>query len=240
MACWCVIAGRNPRYASIALSAVACVLLFWFGRRLSLGSASRVSRRCIADPARFSALAMNADSIASSYRWIEYAAFGPTLEKARLDFLPYAEAARQVLILGEGDGRFLARLLEVNFQASVVVVEASFNMIRLAQQRVHAIDQSRVVFQQIDAAAQPLPAGQFDLAVSHFFLDVFDCHQAAALISNLSSRLSQGALWLLSEFQEPETGLRRLYARAWLRTMYAFFSLATGLRVSKLPPIPIC
>jgi hypothetical protein len=32
----CVIAGRNPWYTSIALSAVACVLLFWFGRRFSM------------------------------------------------------------------------------------------------------------------------------------------------------------------------------------------------------------
>jgi hypothetical protein len=32
----CVIAGRNEWYTSIALSASACALLFWFGRRLSL------------------------------------------------------------------------------------------------------------------------------------------------------------------------------------------------------------
>jgi hypothetical protein len=32
----CVLAGRNQWYASIAVSAGACALLFWFGRRLSL------------------------------------------------------------------------------------------------------------------------------------------------------------------------------------------------------------
>jgi putative effector of murein hydrolase LrgA (UPF0299 family) len=32
----CALAGRNSWYASIALSAGACTLLFWFGRRLSL------------------------------------------------------------------------------------------------------------------------------------------------------------------------------------------------------------
>jgi hypothetical protein len=34
----CVFAGRNEWYASIALSAGACALLFWFGRRLSLAT----------------------------------------------------------------------------------------------------------------------------------------------------------------------------------------------------------
>ena len=62
---------------------------------------------------------MNADPIASSYRWLEYAAFGLALENARFDFLSHAAAARRVLILGEGDGRFLARLLRCNRQARV-------------------------------------------------------------------------------------------------------------------------
>ena len=52
---------------------------------------------------------MNADRIARSYRWLEYAAFGVALERARFDFLRCAAEARRVLILGEGDGRFLAR-----------------------------------------------------------------------------------------------------------------------------------
>lgn len=179
---------------------------------------------------------MNADRIAASYRWLEYAAFGSTLENARFDFLSYAAAPRRVLILGEGDGRFLVRLLDLNRQASVVVVESSSEMMRLAQQRVPSDDKSRVEFHQINAATQPLPAGEFDLAVSHFFLDVLDCQQAAALISKVNALLSPGAIWLVSEFQEPPGGLRRLHARVWLRAMYAFFGLTTRLRVSKLPP----
>ena len=40
------------------------------------------------------------------------------------------------LILGEGDGRFLAQLLEYNRHATIAVVETSTQMIRLARQRV--------------------------------------------------------------------------------------------------------
>jgi hypothetical protein len=40
----CVLAGRNPWYASIAVSAGACAVLFWIGRRLPLEA-----RRALAD-----------------------------------------------------------------------------------------------------------------------------------------------------------------------------------------------
>jgi ubiquinone/menaquinone biosynthesis C-methylase UbiE len=179
---------------------------------------------------------MNADRIASSYRWLEYAAFGPALEKARFDFLSYATKARRVLILGEGDGRFLARLLKCNPHARVAVVEASARMIQLARQRVPPGERSRVEFYHINAATQPLPEGPFDLVVTHFFLDSLTFPEAETVIFMASALLCPDALWLLSEFQEPAGGIRRLHSRLWLRAMYRFFWLTTGLRASRLPP----
>lgn len=179
---------------------------------------------------------MNADALASSYRWLEYAAFGFALENARFDFLSHAAEARRVLILGEGDGRFLAGLLECNRHASVVVIESSARMIQLARGRIPAEEQWRVEFHAIDAISGPLPDGPFDLAVSHFFLDCFNSHDAGTVIVKVSARLCPGAFWLVSEFQEPSSGLRRLHARLWLATMYRFFAITTGLRASKLPP----
>jgi ubiquinone/menaquinone biosynthesis C-methylase UbiE len=179
---------------------------------------------------------MNADRIASSYRWLEHAAFGLTLEHARFDFLSHAADARRVLILGEGDGRFLVQLLARNRQARVTVVESSARMIQVARQRLGPADQTRVDFHHSDAVAGSLPKGPFDLAVSHFFLDVFESRDAEAIICKVNQQLFPGAHWLLSEFQEPSAGLRRLHARLWLRAMYSFFSITTGLQASKLPP----
>jgi SAM-dependent methyltransferase len=179
---------------------------------------------------------MNADRIAGSYRWLEYAAFGFALERARFDFLSRAAEARRVLILGEGDGRFLARLLRCNRHARVAVIESSARMMELARRRTPASEQARVKFHQIDAVTGALPEGPFDLAVSHFFLDVLDCREAEAVILKVSALLSPGAVWLVSEFQEPAGAVRRLHARLWLGAMYRFFSLTTGLRASRLPP----
>ena len=179
---------------------------------------------------------MNADRIASTYRWLEYAAFGLALEQARFDFISRAAGARRVLILGEGDGRFLARLLGCNRYANVAVVESSARMIQLARERVPPAELSRVEFHHVDAVSQALPPGPFDLAVTHFFLDTLNCRDAGAVISRVNMLLSPGAGWLVSEFQEPLNGARRLHARLWLRVMYSFFSFTTGLKVSELPP----
>src|SRR5580693_3933261 len=72
--------------------------------------------------------------------------------------------------------------------------------------------------------------------VTHFFLDVLDSRDAEAVIGKVSAALSPGAVWLVSEFQEPTAAIRRLHARLWLWGMYGFFALATGLHVRKLPP----
>jgi ubiquinone/menaquinone biosynthesis C-methylase UbiE len=179
---------------------------------------------------------MNFDRIAGSYRWLEYAAFGRALEHARFDFLSRAAEARCVLILGGGDGRFLAQLLCRNRRASVAVIETSARMIQLARERLPPAERSRVAFHQIDAVAGPWPDGPFDLSVSHFFLDCLDYRAAEAVILKMSALLTPGAVWLVSEFQEPPGPIRHLHARLWLGAMYRFFSMATGLRASRLPP----
>jgi SAM-dependent methyltransferase len=179
---------------------------------------------------------MNADRIAGSYRWLEYAAFGLALERARFDFLSHATAARRVLILGEGDGRFLAQLLRRNRRASVAVIETSERMIQLAGQRVPLEERARVKFYQMDAVAGGLPGSSFDLVVTHSFLDILSRHEAEALICKVSALLSPGAGWLVSEFQQPAGRFRRPHARLWLGAMYSFFSMTTGLRATKLPP----
>ena len=178
---------------------------------------------------------MNADPLAASYRWLEYAAFGRALERCRFEFLQRAVAARRILILGEGDGRFLARLVECNSNAQIVVVDSSARMLDLARRRLPAGAHARVEFQHLDALASPLPGGPFDLAVTHFFLDCFDGAAVAAIVAKVNALLHPGALWLVGEFQAPARGWRRLHAQLWLSTMYQFFGITTGLRTSRLP-----
>ena len=161
---------------------------------------------------------MNADPLARWYRWLEYAAFGGALRKRREAFLFELGDPQKVLVLGDGDGRFLQLFTALYPNASVDAVELSPKMIELAQARAPS-----VVFHQADAREFPF-AGQYDLAAAHFFFDCFETDELRALLSRIRT-----TTWLVSEFCG--TGWRRPIVRA----LYFFFRLTTGLRVTSLP-----
>ncbi|WP_051670213.1 class I SAM-dependent methyltransferase [Bryobacter aggregatus] len=177
---------------------------------------------------------MNANPIAVVYRFIEYLAFGTRLERCREKYLFVTTQARRILILGEGDGRFLQQLVAINPTGQIDVIESSEMMVQLAMGRLPVEAHSRVHFYQRDVL--PIPDQHYDLVVTHFFLDCFEPQSVQRIIAAIETQLSPGALWLLSEFQQPPSGFRALHAQLWLRTMYLFFQKTTGLGIAALPP----
>jgi SAM-dependent methyltransferase len=179
---------------------------------------------------------MNCDPIARWYRPLEYLVFGRALERRRFAFLEEAAKARRVLMLGEGDGRFIAEFVKRNPLALVDCVELSHCMLALAQRRLRKLgaDCPRVRFWPGDARTVELN-GEYDLIVTHFFLDCFTVAELEGLVARISARCRPGARWLASEFCLPETGLRRAAAWALIRIMYLFFRITTGLKVKRLP-----
>ena len=165
---------------------------------------------------------MNCDRIARWYRWIEYAGFGRALERRREAFLSDVADARRVLALGDGDGRALAALLAAAPHACVDYIDVSARMLDLARARAGA---KRVHYRCEDARTAPLPATEYDLIVTHFFLDCFDETDLEPLIARLADAATPQARWLISEFR----------GNGWLvRALYFFFRLTTGLRTRRL------
>ena len=177
---------------------------------------------------------MNCDVIAPFYRYLEYAAFGKALERRRFEFLREVFDSRRALVLGDGDGRFTAQLLLTNSKVEVDYVELSGKMIELAKRRIP--EPSRVRFLETDALTYHFPARTYDLIVSHFFFDCFSEQEAGRLIAKISASACDNAQWMIAEFRQPEDGWRAVHAFVWLRSMYLFFRVATGLRTKVLPP----
>ena len=178
---------------------------------------------------------MEIGRLAPWYRWIEYAAFGRALELRRFAFLPHIASARRVLILGEGDGRTLERLLTIAPMARFDVVELSPEMISLA--RLQTNNSDRVAFHCRDARTENWAAGHYDAIVTHFFLDCFSEADARCLIRQLARALAPAGVWLISEFAIPKAGWQRIHAQIWIWAMYRFFRLTTGLSARSLPPV---
>ncbi len=165
---------------------------------------------------------MNCDPIARWYRWIEYAGFGQTLERRREAFLNDVSDVRRVLALGDGDGRALAALLASAPQACVDYIDVSARMLELARERAGS---EHVNYRNQDARTAPLLAAEYDLIVTHFFLDCFDENDLGPLIARLSAAAAPRSRWLISEFR----------GNGWLvRTLYLFFRVMTGLRTRRL------
>ena len=181
---------------------------------------------------------MNFDRLAPHYPWMEKLFAGGLMQRCRTSFLSRTTNCRHALLVGEGTGRFLVELLRANPQILITCVEHCEGMIKQARQRLarERLDESRVRFQQMDVLQWTPPKGQFDLVVTHFFLDCFRAEQLQQLIPLLAESATDQAIWLLADFRVPERGWRRWRACALLASLYLFFKIMTSLSASWLTP----
>lgn len=177
---------------------------------------------------------MNCDRIAPWYAAMEYASFGNALLQTRCRYLDDCRSAKRVLLLGEGDGRFLQRLIKINPTATFDYVDGSARMIEVARRKC---GERRVNFHQLNPVKDELPSGSYDLIVTHFFLDCLSEEEVQHLVAKIAASNNQ-ALWLISEFAIPAHGWRRLRAQLWVGSLYEAFRILTGLSVRQIPDYP--
>ena len=178
------------------------------------------------------------DRVARVYRAMEYLSFGPMLERCRFYFLPGLVHCRRALVLGDGDGRFVARLLAANRHLHADAVDASAAMLDLERKRVSR-EGGELRLRTVCADArsfEPRSSG-YDLIATHFFLDCLTEAETDQLIARGRRHLAPGALWVVSEIQIPEGGRFRAWlARSIVAALYAAFGVLTGLTVREIPP----
>jgi hypothetical protein len=173
--------------------------------------------------------------LARAYRWMEWASFGPMLGACRSSFLPRLTHSRNALVLGDGDGRFTARLMRECPLIRVHAVDASSAMLA-SLSRACGPNAARLTTELADLRSwQPPPATLYDVVVTHFFLDCLSTREVLALASQIRPAVSSGALWVVSEFDVPAGWFGRLVAAPIVHSLYLAFGLLTGLRSRKLP-----
>jgi ubiquinone/menaquinone biosynthesis C-methylase UbiE len=178
------------------------------------------------------------DRVARIYRAMEYLSFGPWLERCRFFHLPGLRTAQRALVLGDGDGRFTARLLATHREIRADAVDLSPAMLHRLRTRVaKAGAQDRITIACTDARTFTPVRKDYDLVATHFFLDCLTTEEAAQLMARVRPCLTPGAVWLVSEFAVPRRGrVRRWMARSVIAALYAAFRVLTGLTVREIPP----
>jgi SAM-dependent methyltransferase len=184
----------------------------------------------------------NFNRLARIYRWMEWASFGPWLGHCRTAFLSEAAGCSYGTVLGDGDGRFAARLLAGNPGIRIDAVDASAAMLKSLAHRAGK-DSARVRTHLADARCWPAAAGSgtaaegpcYDLIATHFFLDCLTGEEIESLATRLRRFASPGAIWLVSEFAIPRNLFGRLVAQPVVSGLYLAFATLTGLTVRTLP-----
>ncbi len=176
----------------------------------------------------------NFNRLARPYRWMEIFSFGPWLMLCRCALLCECRGARHSLALGDGDGRFMARLLGENSAIRVDAVDASPAMLEalLCRAGPHA---ARVRAVHADVRFWQPDNPPYDLIVSHFVLDCLTTEEVQSLAGKLAGAVSPGALWIVSEFAVPGNWFGQLVARPLVAILYLAFGWLTGLQVRSLP-----
>lgn len=157
--------------------------------------------------------------VARVYQCIEYLAFRRLLEEVRgwcLDRLEL-EAGARVLLVGDGDGRFLEMLLARFPRVRVDYLEPSRAMLEVAKNRVR--NDERVRWWQSDL--REWQKSGYTLVVAHFVLDVFAESERGRIVECLVSMLCDRGELVVSDFSGPVTCVSRI--KMWL--MQWFFYL---------------
>jgi ubiquinone/menaquinone biosynthesis C-methylase UbiE len=173
------------------------------------------------------------DFIAPHYRWLESIVFANALQSARTFFLDKIPTPKNVLIAGEGNGRFLQEFARRFPKVRLDCVDASAQMLRLARARLHNQD-DQVRFLQNDLLTWSPEDNKYDLIVTHFFLDCFNETELEKIVATLAQSATQNAILLLADFSIPAGTLRKAHARGWLWTMHRFFRAVAGISARKL------
>ncbi len=166
------------------------------------------------------------------YHRLERIAFGDRLQRARTAFLetltPALLPKSHVLLIGDGDGRFLTSLLQRSPHLTVHYVEPSGSMIKEAQKRVSP--ESQIIWIQepiqewLGKTAHSLKE-PFSLVSSHFVFDSIPEDQISSIISQIRPLMSHGACWLHSDFDSTSNH----FSAFSVSLMYSFFKIFTPI-----------
>tara|TARA_Y100000758_G_C16025340_1_gene412631 strand:- start:588 stop:1220 length:633 start_codon:yes stop_codon:yes gene_type:complete len=181
---------------------------------------------------------MSFDRIARHYEWIESVVFGADLQRIRCSHMETFLRAESILLLGDGDGRFLKALLDSRCSAKIICVDSSQRMLKLAESLTKDSGQNiHFVFSKIQDYHLP-PSFIPDVIGAHFFFDCFSEDEILVILGRISSWCKKQTKLIVSDFSIPEEqSLGRFIAKVLVWKMIIFFRIFTGISARKLPKI---
>jgi tRNA (cmo5U34)-methyltransferase len=172
------------------------------------------------------------DLVASFYPLLEQTVFGSTLSRARSFFISRVTEGNNILLIGEGNGRFLFEMATQTSSSSVTVVDSSARMLAAAARRLATVDHcSRIEFIHADVLEWRSPVAHYDRVVTHFFLDLFTPCCLRRVVEKITRLATEDTLWINVDFTSENQCLRQ---ELLMWAQYRFFQLSAGIQASRL------
>ena len=176
--------------------------------------------------------APNYDLISPIYDLLKQVVFGQTLYRASAHFCRSIPEGCRLLSVGGGTGRLESELAQ-QIDYRLVYVESSVKMTEKSRQRTGPEAAEFFVCREMDLP--DLPAQ--DVLFTHFFLDNFSEKDIGPVARRCAARLKTGGLWFVSDFRIAYESRHRFWQKPFLRLMYFFFGLTSGLQSRQIPEI---
>ena len=173
--------------------------------------------------------AIGYNRLARWYRPLEWILFGNELQRARTALVDRLPNVSRGLVLGDGDGRLLERLVRSQDRCEFVSIDQSVRMIEKQKRRTQTQGGESIQFVCDDATQSPLADNRFDLLVTSFFLDCFSKEFLQTQLPIWINAIEDGGLVYLVDFVHPDHGWRRIQSHLYQRIMHQFFRWQTGL-----------
>jgi ubiquinone/menaquinone biosynthesis C-methylase UbiE len=172
------------------------------------------------------------DLIASFYPLLEQTVFGSTLSQARRIFMTQVRAGNHILLIGEGNGRFLFEALQQTSAESFTVVDSSARMLATTARRIEAVDHCpHVELIHANILEWRSTAAYYDRVVTHFFLDQFRPDCIRRVVEVISRLATEDALWINVDFTSENQDLRQKFLM-WVQ--YRFFQIFARIESARL------
>jgi ubiquinone/menaquinone biosynthesis C-methylase UbiE len=175
----------------------------------------------------------NFDLVASFYPLLEQLVFGSTLNQARQSFAREIGAGKEILLIGEGNGRFLCEMMKQTASASsFTVIDSSARMLAAAGRRIAPLtSKQRIEWIGADFLKWHPPGALYDRVVTHFFLDLFRPDRICQIVEKISRITTEDGLWVNVDFTPDGRGLHQ---KMLMWAQYGFFRRFAGIEASRL------
>jgi len=179
---------------------------------------------------------MSFDRLAGFYRYLEYMSFWTLLQKGRRHLfglvLPYKA---KILVIGEGDGRFVAYAHKLRPDLDWIIIESSGKMIAEAKKRIQS---RKISYLQADFLNFEDRDGTcFDAVFCPYFFSCLAQENFEKAMFSISKILKSGGILRMVDFRDPRSmdGIGQFLQSCVLKVLYLFFRKTAQLEANRLP-----